>query len=230
MTKKALIISTLLLLTSGFAAAQNWSKEDSLWLIHVLEGKHDLQLNEETKKAIENGTLIAPSWLKENPLSSEPELTRELEDIGARDTTNIYDIDPYSMPPAVYALYVLYIEKIDSAYQNNTCMLSESDRRKLEEALPPAARNRFYFDEHVGGVGSMDFNHVLCMLFHPGYRRKMYNRKHATAYKNYYDAGSAASIHISEQERRQLRKAVNNLKASPNVVDPFGVKRGGIDN
>jgi hypothetical protein len=219
----------LLLSAIGFAAAQDWSKDDSLWLLNVLEGKHDLKLNDDTKKAIEDGTLVVPPWLKDDPFHSKPELIRELEQAGVRDTAHVRSLDPYSMPPAVYAMYVLYMEKIDSAYASSTCMLSEDDRRKLEEVVPLNARNLFYFDEQVGGIGSLDFNHVLCMLFHPGYRRKMYNRKHATAYKNYYDAGSVPTIQISERERRQLRKAVNNLKVSPINTGSPGVKRGGID-
>lgn len=217
----------------GFVQAQDWSKEDSLWLIRVLEGKERLRINEDTKKAIESGRLIMPSWLKDDIERSEDGMIRDFEGVGSRDSARIHSLDPYTMPPAVYAMYVLYMEKIDSVYHNNMITLTEDERKRLEEAMPYSARNRFYYSDIVpgiGGVGNMDFNHILCMMFHPSYRRKALNRKNAGIYKHQYDeTGAIRSTTMTEGERRQIRQSLINIKTSSGR-DSYGAKRNGIDD
>jgi len=212
----------------------NWSKEDSVWLINVLEGTVDLKINEATKKAIENGTLVVPSWMKnkDNKLNNI-EIMQDLSDAGVADSIRLHSIDPYSMPPAVFALYVLYIDRMDSIYESRVSMITPAERKQLENALPASARNMIYYSVSpggavVGGIGGMDFNHILSMVFSPSYRQKYYNRKYATAYKNYFDEGAIKPMQLTEAERRQLRQAVRQIKVS--VTDQPGQKRHGIDN
>ena len=212
--------------------AQEWSKEDSIWLQNVLEGRDTLKINDETKKAIEEGRLIMPSWMKEMDTDFNPELSKDFDDMGKPDSPRMHSLDPYTMPPAVYALYVLYLEKMDSAYQINSLILTEDERKQLETLLPAGADIFYpYAPDYNPGfvIGGQDFNHVLSMIFSAQYRRLMYNRKHATAYKNYYDAGGAVRpFRITDHERKQLNQSVNNKRTSIKVSS--GTKKSGIDD
>ena len=140
-------------------------------------------------------------------------------------------IDMYSMPPSVYALYVLYIDKMDSAYQIKSLIITDEERKKLE-ALAPTGTNLFYphtSDYHPGFSVGLDFNDMLSMVFSAQYRRIAHNRKHATAYKNYYDEGGLSSpIRISERERKQLINSVNSTR--PTVKVNTGNKVNSIDD
>ena len=232
MVKKIFTLCISIISSCGFINAQEWSKEDSLWLINVLEGKEPLKINEDTKKAIEDGRLIIPSWLKNEDGLSDIDMIKDFEhDI--HDSVKIQKIDPYSMPPAVYALYVLYMDKMDSIHESRSDMLSESDRKKLVEAMPPNVRNRVYYNEFGGGFGGNDFMHILCMAFSSTYRNKARNKKNANAYKNYYDAGTlGGSIKMTEGERRQMQQALRNINVKPGnmSVRTSEARRSGIDD
>jgi hypothetical protein len=106
MHKKIILLFLLIITINGIANAQYWSKEDSIWLKNMLEGE-EIKINEETKKAIEDGRLSVPSWMKnaENQLD-KIELLKEFEDAQVPDSVRLRRIDPYTMPPAVFALYV----------------------------------------------------------------------------------------------------------------------------
>jgi len=191
--------------------AQEWTKEDSIWLQNVLEGKETLEINEETKKAIEDGRLIAPPWLKDK----EWELNKEFDNTGTPDSLRIRNVDPYSMPPGVFALYVLFIEQLDSTYQDMSITITE-DERSFLKSLTPA--NSGY-----------DFNHLLSMIFSTHYRQLMNNRKKMISYKYYYDVGGAVSpVRITERERKQLNQSVNSNRKSISVTSRN--KAGGIDD
>lgn len=210
--------------------AQSWSREDSIWLKNYLEGKGELKLNEETLKAIEDGKLIIPSWMK-NENGDIKELIKEFEDAAARDSTNIDRVNPLSMPPAVFALYVLYVDKVDSINASSSIMLSEAEKEKLREKLPPGDATIYVGNLGVGApggiFGNLDFNHALSMVFSSQYRRLQYNKKYANAYKFYYDEGAIQpSYKLSESEKRRLNREVQNrrkvdfkIKISPSTVN-----------
>ncbi|MDR2913467.1 MAG: hypothetical protein LBV74_01295 [Tannerella sp.] len=227
MAKRFYILCICIISSCGFINAQEWSKEDSIWLINILEGKINLDINEDTKKAIEDGRLVTPLWMNSEDNKYGIGMIKDFEQ-GIDDSTRIHSVDPYSMPPAVYAMYVLYMEKMDSIYESRTFMLSAEERNKLEEAMPPSARNRFYYNEQVGGVGNLDFNHILCMVFSPSYRQKMHNKKHATSYKNYYDEGAIKPIIMNERERRELRQSLINVSIKNSNMP--GAKSNPIDD
>ncbi len=227
MAKRLLILCLYIISSCGFIHAQEWSKEDSIWLINILEGKLNLEINEDTKKAIEDGRLITPLWMNKEDNKYGIGIIKDFEQ-ETDDSIRIHNIDPYSMPPAVYAMYVLYMEKMDSVNESRTLMLSAEDRKKLEEVMPASARNRFYYNEMTGGTGNLDFNHILCMVFSPSYRQKMYNKKNANAYKDYYDAGAIKAITISERERRQLRQSLINVNVKQSTMP--GTKSNPIDD
>lgn len=229
MSKKIILFYLFITVINGVANAQYWSKEDSTWLKNVLEGG-DIKINEDTKKAIDEGRLIVPSWMKnaDNQIN-KIELLKDFENAGVADSVRVQNVDPYSMPPAVFALYVLYMNKVDSIYKSNTCMLTVEDQKRLREMLPPEVRDKVYTTHTSGGIGGMDFNNLLSMVFSPSYRRKAHNAKHATAYKNYYDAGAIQPIGLTEREKRQLRQTVINMKSSA-IREPGGMRRNGIDD
>lgn len=227
MSKQIILFFLFITGVSGIVNAQHWSKEDSIWLKNVLEGG-EIRINEDTRKAIDDGLLIVPPWMKnsDNQINTI-ELLKEF-DAGVADSARIQNVDPYSMPPAVFALYVLYMNKVDSIYESSTCILTDEEQKKLRAMLPPEVRDKIYVTNMSGGIGGMDFNHILSMVFSPSYRRRAHNAKHATAYKNYYDAGAIKPMGLTEREKRQLRQAVMGIKASSSR-DP-GMKRNGIDD
>ncbi|MDR1223430.1 MAG: hypothetical protein LBL07_11220 [Tannerella sp.] len=228
MSNKIILLFLFITVIAGTVNAQYWSKEDSTWLKSVLEGG-EIRINEDTKKAIEDGRLIVPSWMKSSDNQIDNiELLKDFDHAGAIDSARIQSIDPYSMPPAVFALYVLNMNKMDSIYESSTCMLTAEDQKKLREMLPPEVRDKIYVTQGIGGIGGMDFNHLLSMVFSPSYRRLAHNAKHATAYKNYYDAGAIKPIGLTEREKKQLRQTVRNIKTSAGR-EP-GMKRNGIDD
>ena len=176
-----------------------------------MEGKEELKINEDTKKAIEEGRLIVPSWMRDYNM----ELEKDFDNTQTPDSVKFSRIDPYSMPPAVFALYVLYMDKQDPTDQLQSLIISFEDRERLK-ALTPA--------------GGMDFNHLLSMVFSSHYRQLARNRKNATAYKNYHDNGisAPASIRFTERERQQLIRSSNTYR--PPVKITSGNRNGGIDN
>ena len=233
MRQKLSVLVFLLFFSVTTVYAQEWSKEDSIWLKNVLEGKEEIKINEETKKAIEEGRLIVPSWMQSGDQSSNFDLLKDFDNMGAPDDSLMFRrLDPFSMPPSVFALFVLYLDKMDSAFTVKSLIITESERKQLEKLLPTGTVQSLYFNtpDYSPGFGlSMDFNHLLSMVFSSQYRRIAHNRKYATAYKNYYDNGPAArSIRLSEQERKRLMQSVNSYK--PSVRVSFGNKVNGIDD
>ena len=227
MKQKLIVLITLLFLFCLPSLAQEWSKEDSLWLKNVLEGKEQLKINEDTKKAIEEGRLIAPSRIQYD----DPDLRKDFNNAGTPDSSRIRGIDPYSMPPGVYALYVLYIEKMDSAYQVKSLIITDDERKNLE-SLAATGLGIFYpfTEDYYPGftIGGQDFNHTLSMIFSADYRRKMHNKTKAIANRNYFDDGFGRPVQFTDRERRQLNNTINSFRPSINVNT--GQKRGGIDN
>jgi hypothetical protein len=229
MSKKIILSCLLTIVVNGWMNAQEWSREDSIWLKSVIEGDEDIQINENTRQAIEDGRLIVPSWMKnrENQVD-KIDILKNFDNAGRLDSVRIHSIDPYTMPPAVFALYVLYMNKVDSINATMTCMLSAEEQEKIASNLPPETRRGFFVSSTTGGIGGMDFNYLLSMIFSPSYRRAVYNSKHATAYKNYYDAGAIPSRGLSERERRHIRQDLRNFKMSKDVS--IGIKSHGIDD
>jgi hypothetical protein len=101
MMQKLFACLIVLFVYFNFAMAQEWSKEDSIWLQNVLEGKEVLKLNEDAKKAIEDGSLIIQSLMKKNE-NRHLDIIIDFNNIGRPDPMR--KIDPYSMPLAVFSL------------------------------------------------------------------------------------------------------------------------------
>lgn len=227
MKTNVLISAMLLFLSCTLIRAQEWSKEDSIWLQNVLEGKETLKINENTKKAIEDGRLIVPPWLKDT--ISNYKLENNFDNAGIPDSVRFHNIDPYSMPPAVYALYVLYVDKMDSIYQIKSLIITDDERKMLEALVPTGTQTIYLHSSGSGGGIVTDFNHLLSMVFNAHYRQLAYNRRHAAAYKHDYNGGERTpAIRISERERQQLNRSAYKIR--PSVKVSTGSKTNGIDN
>jgi|GEM_PF-3299115 len=232
MRNRFLLIYVLSIFSCGLASAQEWSKEDSIWLIDVLEGK-EIKINEDTKRAIENGLLIVPSWMRnEDGVMKEIEIIKDFSSAGVIDSARIHSIDPYSMPPAIYAMYVLYMEKMDSVFEGRAMVLSNEEKEKFGEMVPYGTGSVSLRTSNMasGLTTIMDFNHMLSMVFSPVYRNRARNAKNATAYKNYYDEFGLKPMRMTERERMQLRKATYGIKSSSPNIRTSENRRNGIDN
>ena len=227
MAKKIFSLCIFLISSCGIINAQEWSKEDSIWLNNILEGNYELKINEDTKKAIEDGRLIVPSWMKnEEGKPIDLEIIQDLDNAGRPDPSSIHRIDPYSMPPAVFSLYIYHLMQTDSVLNLPLMVLSKEEIARLKEPLSPAERSTYYFNEFEGEVKTRittDFNHALSMLFSSSYRRKVYNRRNAYIYKEGYKP-----MEINERERNELRQSIINVRSSSG--SSMGVKKRGIDD
>ena len=127
MRKQLLIVMLICLKGSDYLSAQQWTKKDSVWLQNVLSGKEKLELNPETMKAIQSGSLInldePASNMKLSPVSPLPILKDFSEYIKA-DTTR-RKIALKDLPPSVFWLYSPPPGKILPVFQS---MLDEVKR------------------------------------------------------------------------------------------------------
>ncbi|MDR2384785.1 MAG: hypothetical protein LBD80_03845 [Tannerella sp.] len=232
--KYFILIIFMIIISLEIINAQSWNKEDSIWLKNYIEGKGELKLNEETLKAIEEGKLIVPSWMK-NEKSDIKDLIKDFENAATRDSINMDRINPLSMPPTVFALYVLYVDKVDSISASSTIMLSEAEKEKLREKLPPGDATIYVgnlgVEAPAGVIGNLDFNHALSMIFSAKYRRLQYNRKHANAYKFYYDEGAIQpSFKWTESEKLRLNRDIQNHRKISFKVKTSSNTFNGIDD
>lgn len=114
--KQCLLILVLILSLPVQLYAQEWSKEDSVWLSGVLSGKDTVRINPEFQKAIREGKLIhledvPGQQILEAP--SELPLLKDFSEYLHADTDSIHkDLDYKSMPPAVYLLYKFGLDSI----------------------------------------------------------------------------------------------------------------------
>ena len=173
--------------------AQEWSKEDSIWLQNIIEGKEVLKINEDVIKAIEDGRFITPSLFKKDK-NLYIDLIKDFEDIGTPDLTN--KIDPYSMPPAVFSLYVLKMPAIDKEF-------SFELTGQLKVPLPTNLSNMirpFNTDPlHTYGEGNLMMG-ISSLL-------KLINRRQPELEKK-------KTTPMSESERRRLIQLINDLRQS----------------
>ena len=192
---------------NSFLHAQNLTT-DSIPIRKGLEGTEEFDMNKAINKAIEEDRPVFPFGLKNiEPLTLDTELLLRWD---MPDSLRIQKVDPLLLPPGVFSLYILYMDKLDSILFCTACILSEWEREVLRQLTP----------------GGRDFNHGLSMIFSPSYRRRVHNAKYATAYKNFI---TSPSVKLTERDRIQLRKSVNNLKANPVSVSVSVKKSGPFD-
>jgi hypothetical protein len=195
--QKQIFFIIILFFHYNFAIAQEWSKEDSIWLQNVMEGKEVLKINEDVIKAIEDGRFITPSLFMKDK-NRYIDLIKDFEDIETPDKMN--KIDPYSMPPAVFSLYVLKMPSIDKEFRFE---LTDKEKGQLKVPLPTNLSKMirpFNTDPlHTYGGGNL-LSGVSSLL-------KLINRRQPELKKE-------KPIPMSESERRRLIQLINDLRLS----------------
>ena len=187
------------------AMAQEWSKEDSIWLQNVLEGKEVLKLNENVKKAIEDGSLIIPSLMKKND-NRQLEIIIDFDNIGRLDHMRI--IDPYSMPPAVFSLYIQKMAEMDSSIYL-TYKFNLTDKEKAQIKIPKTTLSSMIAPLntdplHVYGGGNLlnVMGFLMNLIFEAPQKQKKKN-----------------PIPMTEIERKQINQEINSLRQSLKIGD-----------
>ncbi|MDD4514595.1 hypothetical protein [Massilibacteroides sp.] len=198
-----MIIRKLLLLVSCFLLAANisaqLSKEDSLWIEGVKSGKIKIELNPETKRAIEEGRLIRSDKPNTQLLESSSELPILKEFTGIQpeeEDTEIIDLS--SLPPGVFMLY-----DIPDSTQLKSLVYVSKNRDYISMKRISIGSKGFYVTAHTGdlspeikdgqsrggalaGIGyAFSMEDILRYIFWPSERAKKRNRKYATAWKTY---------------------------------------------
>ena len=216
MNRKLFLLYFLSLLWS-ISNAQVWSKEDSVKLQNTLTDGREIIINEDFRRSIENGIFKTPTLINEKKF----DLMKNISDIGKPDSVRLRYIDPYSVPPAVLMLYVLYIDQLDSVFNNSSVLLSAANRKAIMKAVPGLFIN--YSSDgfsYVGAGITVDYNHIFSMLLSPAYRRRYNNSKNATAYKS-YDNGGGVKFEIPESERKKMRQTINTIKVTGSKTNPI---------
>ena len=156
-----------LFIYSYLAMAQEWSKEDSIWLQNVLEGKEVLKLNEKAKKAIEDGNLI-PSLMRKNE-NRYFDIIIDFNNLGRPDP--VRKIDLYAMPPAVFSLYIRTMAETDTS-TFSTYKFTLSDEEKAQIKIPNPIFSSMITPLntdplHVYGGGNLinGFNFLINLIF-----------------------------------------------------------------
>jgi len=187
MIKKLFACLIALFVYFNFAIAQEWSKEDSIWLQNVLEGKEDLKLNEETKKAIEDGILIMPSLLKKDE-NRYLDIIKDFEGIVKPEL--LRKIDPYSMPPSVFSIYIQKLVEKDmnsSIYSKYSFKLTDKEKALIKTPI----------NSYGGGINILG---VLALLIDIFTDQEPVRKK--------------VSVPMTEFERNLINQSVNRLRES----------------
>jgi hypothetical protein len=199
-----MILLTIWTLSTTQLCAQ-WTPTDSLWLQNVLTGKEELRLNEETMRAIRSGSLINLG----NPSSSFLQAPLEFPlartfGIKAESIKNIQSgLNPDSLDPYLYFKYSFIFADLPPIVEKKP--IPGFDMRGVnftKNPLNPVEANRgvtimqTYGERPFEGISvrvTMDFNDLLSRIFSPTYRRRMYNREHANAWRT-YNSGDSLTV------------------------------------
>lgn len=195
--RKKLLLLTLILLTMNLHA--QWTKEDSTWIEGVKSGRIKLELNPETRKAIEEGRLIEAEKPNAKLLehSSQLPVSKEFTDIRPEDE-EYQIIDLSSLPPSL----LMIIEIPDSTTKRSFVYVAPpKDYISMKQI--PIGTTGIYITAHTGdldpivkdgqskggalaGLGySFSMEDLLRYAFMPSERAKKRNRKYAIAWKTY---------------------------------------------
>lgn len=152
-----MFIGLLCLVQQAFniLSAQEWSREDSLWLQNIRAGTDTLRLNPEFQKAIKEGSFINTGTPPGRVLLDAPSVLPILKDFSEyvkNDSTlndSIRHIDITSVPPCVFLLYhggLDSVPRINSeAYTPQRTLLPKEEIKigKLPVGVGVGARNLY---------------------------------------------------------------------------------------
>ncbi|MDR1161444.1 MAG: DUF4858 domain-containing protein [Tannerellaceae bacterium] len=176
-TRRNTIILLFCCLQNTALIYAQWTKEDSVWLDKVLSGKETIKLTPEFQQAIESGTFlntdiqspskqmkIAPGRIPINKDFTEYLSPGKL----LKDIEEARDVDPFSIPPAVFMRYGPAISLPENKAGNAFVMPGHIK----ENAARPSGRS---------------FDDALRSIFSPSFRARERNRNNANAWKTYND-------------------------------------------
>lgn len=199
-----LILLTVCMPLCGYA--QNWSKEDSVWLSDVLSGKDTIRINPEFQKAILEGTFINPEDEPGQQILSAPSelpLLKDFSEYLHADTDSVHNkLDYKSMPPSVYRLYVIELDTGMSvnknAYTRSPIPFIEKKEIKVGKLpVTVAAGGRNLYDSDIvkdgqkrgtlTGTAKLYFSldDILLFIFSKKERNKRKNRKRDDTWRYY---------------------------------------------
>jgi len=186
----------------NFAIAQKWSKEDSIWIQIVLEGKEVLNLNENVKKVIEDDSLIIPSLMNKNE-NSYLDIFVDFDDIEIPNLMR--QIDPYSMPPAVFSIYIQKMVEMDQSIYS-TYRFKLTDKEKAQIKIPNTTLSSMIVPLNTDplrtyGIGNL--KNVVGFLMNLILEKQQVQKE-----KN------PILIPMNEIERKQINQEINNLRQS----------------
>jgi hypothetical protein len=207
---KRILLMLAISVSSGELLFAQWTKEDSTWLGNVLSGKEELHLNQETLKAIRSGTLLNIGAPATKPFMS-PSETPILRDFDLTSTTDSAlfmrlpgELDPDAMEPYLYFKYFFMFAKLPPIKEKKVIPgfdLHGVNLRKgaLSPTDPRAGVNILNGSQggssiSAGAVVSGDFQAAITSILSPSYRRRLYNRKNANAWKTYNNSGRIDSL------------------------------------
>ena len=157
-----------------------------IWLQNVLEGKEVLKLNENAKKAIEDGSLIIPSLIRKNE-NLLFDIIKDFEGIVSPDP--LRKIDPYSMAPVLFSIYIQKMVEKDMNSSISKYSFRLTDKEKAQIKTP---KNIY------GGVNLLGIVSFLFEIFSDP--KPVHNKKNP--------------VSMSEVERKQIIQSVNRLRES----------------
>ena len=163
------IVFLIYISTIQLTHAQIWTKKDSLWLQRVKSGEEQIQLNEQTKQAIKNGSFLNTDPIGRQKISKstllpiQDDFSEYIHPEFKRPLKSYKDV-----PPAVFLRMDLETKPLMKS-EIRAFEISENIRKEMEA--------------YQKGKISFSVDDVLKHIFMPSERRKKKNRKRAAAFK-----------------------------------------------
>ena len=207
-----------LLAIPAFIAAQEPAAVDTAWLCRARSG--ELELNEETLRAIRSGSLLSPASAVPALRHSPADLPLVISFDSIRPTGGP-TARPDQLPPAVYRLYEPAALPQPTAPMGSY-MLSAATVSDLRALRRIGLRRAGHVGTGMLPMGlsiPVNFENMLRFVFWPSYRAKKHNARHAQAYKSYNLLPPPADDSNNEIERRRLNEAINEKRSELKAKD-----------
>ena len=202
MKQKILVSIVILFFYYNFAMAQEWSKEDSIRLKNILDGKEAFKINEDIRIVIGESHLTTPFLMnkRENPYL---DLIKDFDNIVSPDSMR--NLDPYSMPPAVFSLYTQKVLKATSPdYTKHNFKLTDKDIAEIKKASYMGRSNtRLVNTDPLQKYRGINFVPIMSLMFKM-IPIQLPNR----------DDKNKEPAPMTENERKLLNQSINNLRQS----------------
>ena len=190
-----------LLFYYDFAMAQEWSKEDSIWLQNILEGKEVLKLNEDVIKAIKDGQALPPFQMKKE-VNPNLEIIKDFENIEAPDLDS--KIDLKSMPRGVFYLHIDKMVNMNPSTNTEfSFSLTDKELNQIKSSLPTTLSDMI-IPVNTDPLHSYGVGNIFSII--PFLVNKITNRQP--------EHDDNKPKRFNESERQQLNESINSLRQS----------------